>query len=208
MTVETIRTYGGQSVPERSAQRRRQFLDAGLTVFADAGYHSTSVTAICRTASLARAQFYEHFDNREDLLLAVYDHIQDQARHAVLAALREHATADITTRAGVAVAAYAESVGADPRRARISFVEIIGVSPRVEQHRIDQRRIWSQFVESELRSVVGPDFVPPGGYAAATTGFIGALMALVHQWSTTTPKPPLDDLTEVLTRFLVSLMQA
>lgn len=205
VTAETIRTYGGQAVPDRRAHRRHQFLEAGLSVFADTGYQSASVTTVCRAAGLARAQFYEHFDNREDLLLAVYDLIQDDARRAVIAALHEHGTDAVAARVRVAVTAYAESIGSDPRRAHISFVEIMGVSARVEQHRIDQRAIWSQFVEAELRHSIGRDFVPPGGYPAAVTGFIGALMALVHQWSTTTPRPPLTDLTEVLTRFLVSL---
>ncbi|WP_280444908.1 TetR/AcrR family transcriptional regulator [Nocardia brasiliensis] len=201
----TTRTYGGRPVQDRRVDRRRQFLDAGLTVFGESGYRNSSITSVCRAAGLARAQFYELFDNREDLLLAVYDLIQADAREAVLAAAAA-ATGDATARATAAVTAFAESVGSDPRRAAISFVEVIGVSDRVEQHRIEQRAIWMQFFEAELRNACGPGFAPPGGYATAATGFIGALMALVHRWSTTDPRPPLADLTEVLTRFLISLV--
>ncbi|WP_067690869.1 TetR/AcrR family transcriptional regulator [Nocardia jejuensis] len=200
------RTYAGQAVPDRRVQRRQQFLDAGVEVFGTSGYASSSITVVCKSAGLARAQYYEHFSNREELLLAVYDMIQTDARDAVASALREHADAPAATRVAVAVTAYARSLGSDPRRAAISFVEIIGVSPHVEQHRIDQRTVWAEFFETELRRLVGPDFQPPGGYPAAATGFIGALIALVHQWSTTDPRPPLNDVTEVLTRFLLGLI--
>ena len=52
----------------------------------------------------------------------------------------------------------------------------------------------------------GSDLPPAGGYKAAATGFIGALMALVHQWSIDGTRAELDDLIEVLTRFLISVI--
>ncbi|WP_433574933.1 TetR/AcrR family transcriptional regulator [Nocardia brasiliensis] len=203
----TTRNYGGRPVVDRRSDRRQRFLAAGLTVFGETGYTSSTITALCQAAKLARAQFYENFDNREDLLIAVYDLVQNDARSAVKAATEQIASTDPVTRARVAVTAYAESVGADPRRARVSYVEVVGVSARVEQHRVDDRRIWSAFMESELRRAAGDTFIPPGGYPAATTGFIGALMALVHQWSVSDPHGDLTDVIEVLTRFLLSLLQ-
>lgn len=190
---------------DRRAQRREQFLAAGLAVFGEQGYQASSITGVCKAAGLARAQFYEHFGNREELLLAVYDLIQSDARRAVGDALAAAGGADVPARARVAMRAYAESIGRDPRRARVSFVEIVGVSDVVERHRVDQRAIWVRFFADELRQALGPDFVPVGGYTAAATGFIGALMALVHQWSIGAAGFDLDDLVSVLTQFLVGL---
>lgn len=199
------RVYGGQLVQERRSERRQQFLAAGLAVFGEAGYPASSITSLCQAAGLARAQFYEHFRNREELFIAVYDLIQDQARQAAEAAAARSAGQSAAERVRAAVQAYAESVGRDPRRARIAFVECIGISERVEQRRIEQRLVWSRFMESEMRKAFGPDFVPIGGFAAATTGFIGALMALVHQWSSAGSDAELSDIIDVLTRFLLSL---
>ncbi|WP_433578505.1 TetR/AcrR family transcriptional regulator [Nocardia brasiliensis] len=199
------RVYSGQPVDDRRAHRRDQFVAAGLAVFGENGYRESSITAICKAAGLARAQFYEHFTNREELLRAVYDLVQSDARQAVAAAVTGTDGGDFVTRARAGVLAYAESVGNDPRRARVSYIESVGVSADFEQHRIDERRIWAEFLAAELRRALGPDFVPVGGYPTAATGFIGALMALVHQWSSTEPRESLDDLVEVLTRFLVSL---
>ncbi|MFE3194176.1 TetR/AcrR family transcriptional regulator [Nocardia sp. NPDC059240] len=208
MTESSVSTrkYSGRPVEDRRAERRTEFLAAGLEVFGGGGYRESSITSLCRAAGLARGQFYEHFGNREDLLLAVYDLIQDDARHAVTAAVEVAGTADVRVHMAAAVTAYAESVGRDPRRAAVSFVEIVGVSPRVEQHRLTQRETWVQFFIERMRQSVGPDYVPPGGFRAAATGFIGALMALVQQWSTAEPRPDLADVTAVLTAFLTGLV--
>lgn len=203
----SFRTYDGRPVDERRAERRAQFIAAGLEVFGEAGYQGSSITGLCKVAGLARAQFYEHFQNREELLLAVYDLIQSDARQAVADAVTADDD-DVTARARRAVRAYAESIGKDPRRARVSFVEIVGVSPQVEQHRVDQREVWAKFFAAELQHVMGANFVPVGGYRLAATGFIGALMALVHQWSSSAPQTDIDDVIEVLTIFLVSIIGA
>lgn len=196
--------YDGRPVADRRAQRREQFLAAGVVVFGESGYQNSSITALCRAAGLARSQFYEHFDNREDLLIAVYDRIQTEARQAVTAATA--ASGDAVGLAQAAVRAYAEAIGRDPRVARIAHVEVVGVGERVEQRRMEQRALWMDFFEDQMRRALGPDFEPPGGFHTAVTGYFGALLALVHQWSTGDEQTDLAGITEVLTRFLISLM--
>ncbi|TJZ80478.1 TetR/AcrR family transcriptional regulator [Rhodococcus oryzae] len=199
---EVERHYGGRPVTARKAERRSQFLGAALAVFTEKGYARSSVADICAAAGLARSQFYAEFASREDLLLALYDQIQSDARDAMVAGLAEVDSADVREHAAAAMAAFVESIGQDPRRAQISYVDIVGVSPRVEQHRLDQRAVWRGFFESTLRGVAGAGFVPPGGYEMASTAFIGALTALVHQWSTTDPRPPVAGLIDVMTTVL------
>ncbi|MFF2555952.1 TetR/AcrR family transcriptional regulator [Nocardia sp. NPDC058058] len=199
------RTYDGLPVEDRRADRRTRFLTAGLAVFGESGYQNSSITMLCRAAGLARSQFYEHFTNREDLLLAVYDEIQEVARREVAAAIAATGGQPGLAPTRAAVTAFAESVGRDPHRAQVTFVEVVGVSAAVEAHRIEQREKWVDFFAEEMRKTFGPSFIPPGGYRAAATGFIGALMALVHQWSTSVPRPELTDAVAVLTCFLNSL---
>ncbi|WP_433525292.1 TetR/AcrR family transcriptional regulator [Nocardia pseudovaccinii] len=199
------RMYDGRPVADRRAQRREQFLVAGVAVFGESGYQNSSVTALCRAAGLARSQFYELFENREDLLIAVYDRIQTEARQAVTAATTA-ASGDAVGLAQAAVRAYAESIGRDPRVTRIAHVEVVGVGERVEQRRMEQRALWTAFFEDQMRRALGPEFVPPGGFHTAVTGYVGALLALVHQWSTGDEQTDLAGITEVLTRFLISLM--
>ncbi|WAC57780.1 TetR/AcrR family transcriptional regulator [Gordonia sp. SL306] len=201
------RTYGGISVTERRDHRRVLFLDAGLAVFGEDGYQNASVSAICARANLARGHFYEQFSDREELLLAVYDRIQDDGRAAVTEALATLGDGDIETRARCAVDAYARSIGSDHRRAAVAFVEIVGVSARVEEHRLEQRAVWGEFIAAELKRALGEDYVPPGGWSAATTAIVGALIAMVEQWasSPTERARRLHDVSDVLVRFLLAL---
>ncbi|WP_066907491.1 TetR/AcrR family transcriptional regulator [Millisia brevis] len=204
----TPRTYGGQAVEDRRRERRERLLQAGLEVFGDEGYRNSSIAKVCATADVVRAQFYEHFTNREDLLVAVYDWIQAEAQADVLAALTAApADAGMEERARATMTAFTRSIGNDPRRAAIMFVEIVGVSPRVEERRIARREVWAEFLRSEMQRALGDSFVPPGGYSTAAAGFIGALTGLVHHWATTDAGTNPDDIVEVATRFLVSLIR-
>ncbi|ORM33385.1 TetR/AcrR family transcriptional regulator [Williamsia sp. 1135] len=207
-TFADTRIYGGKSMAVRRAERRAKFIEAGLTVFGGKGYAASSVADICAEAGLARSQFYSEFGSREDLLLGVYDAVQDDSQTAVVAALeREGADAEKALLTAAAMAALVRSVGDDPRRARIVFVEMIGVSSRVEKHRANRRALWAEFIAATIAERSDGGFTPPGGYKLATTAFLGALTELVHAWSTSDPRPPIDDLIAVITAVLNALVR-
>lgn len=197
------RMYAGQSSAARKARRRARFLHAGIEVIGVRGYAATSVADICTAAGLARSQFYSEFANREALLIDVYELIQDDALAAVVAALDGHIDRDRRALVAAAMTALVGSIGGDPRRARISYLEMLGVSDAVEQHRTRRRAQWLDFFENTLRSEIGADFVPPGGYHLAATAFLGALTEIVSDWSRTDPpRPPIERIVETMVAVL------
>lgn len=196
------RTYGGRSVSDRLAERRRRFLDAALAEFTGTGYAASSVTAICRVAGLSRRQFYELFDDREDLLIALYDEIQGDARTAVAQALADNNSRDLHQLATTAMAAYMASVGNDPRRAEVSFVQIVGVSARVERHRLDGREEWVEFFVAAMAEFA--DREPSERQRHLAIAFVGALTGLVHRWSSADDPVPLAAVVAVLADILLA----
>jgi AcrR family transcriptional regulator len=66
------------------AERRRQIVNAAKQVFADAGYHATSISAIIERAQIARGTFYLYFASKA----AVFDSILDQAMTDLRARIR------------------------------------------------------------------------------------------------------------------------
>ena len=63
--------------PVRTARReetRRQLLDAAGRLFAERGYHATSVPDIVRAAGVGHGTFYEYFGSRHEILLALTEH--------------------------------------------------------------------------------------------------------------------------------------
>lgn len=196
------RTYGGLPVAERLADRRRRFLDAALAEFASEGYAQTSVTSICRSAGLSRRQFYELFTDREELLIALYDEIQRAARDAIATALSENTSRDVHDLATAAMRAYMESVSSDPRRAEVSFVQVVGVSPGVEQHRLDGRDEWVRYFVSAMSAFAGR----PTDRSSDQLGiaFVGALTAVVHRWSLSPDQGSIEEVVRVLADILIA----
>jgi AcrR family transcriptional regulator len=66
----------------RRARTRAALVDAARTVFARKGFEGASLDEIADTAGYTRGAIYKHFDGKEDLLLAVFDLINDEALDA------------------------------------------------------------------------------------------------------------------------------
>src|SRR3954454_17030922 len=69
-----------------TVQRRRLF-EAAATVFARRGFADATAESISREAGMSKATFYEHFANKEECILALFD-------AAAAETLREMAEAD------------------------------------------------------------------------------------------------------------------
>ncbi|AHH15168.1 putative transcriptional regulator, TetR family [Nocardia nova SH22a] len=201
------RRYGGRAVAERKAERRDRFLRAATRIFAERGYPNCSLADVCAAAGLSRRQFYEEFATREDVLVAAYDRIQDEAAAAVTTALAE-AGGQPTGRAAIttALTAYLASIDSDPYRAKVAFVEVVGVSERMERHRRDRRHLWAQVIDTAIVPLSGPGArtAGPPGLAAGT--LIGAVNGLADEWLFRQPRPPVGDLVELLVRVADSLI--
>jgi AcrR family transcriptional regulator len=65
----TRRTAEGTATFERLLREAEQ-------VFSRSGYHSASVSAICREAELAHGTFYRYFDNKEDVFLHIVERLE------------------------------------------------------------------------------------------------------------------------------------
>lgn len=200
--------YAGKSAEERKAERRRRFLDAALELFgAGPGYRSTTVAALSEAAGLSTRQFYEEFRNLEDVLAALHLQVNDRAEAAVLAAAAEAAGTPLPERADAIFRAYAADVTGDPRRIRITFVEIIGVSPRLEEQRLARRAQWVELICAEARAAAARREAAPRDYRLAATGFIGSVNGLLHDWSAGWVEATLDEVVDELVRQLLGILR-
>lgn len=130
-TGEAGRLYGGESQAERTARRRQRFLDAGLQVFGTSGYRTATVRQLCKQAELTDRYFYESFGHTEDLLVAVYQQQFARIQSDVVAALARAPQLDPMQAVHAALQALF-TAAADPRVARACWLEVLGVSPRVD----------------------------------------------------------------------------
>jgi AcrR family transcriptional regulator len=63
---------------KRSLEKRARLKVAGLTLFGEKGYESTSIDEIARRAKLAIGTFYQHFRSKRQLLLALMDELLEK----------------------------------------------------------------------------------------------------------------------------------
>ncbi|QOV40627.1 helix-turn-helix transcriptional regulator [Streptomyces ferrugineus] len=200
--------YGGKSAEERQAERRRRFLDAALQLFGDSpGYRGTTVAALSEAAGLSTRQFYEEFRTLEDVLAALHLEVNGWAEAALLAAAAESENLPLAERATAIFRAYAGNVTADPRRIRITFVEIIGVSAPMEKQRLARRARWIDLVCAEVAAAVARGEAAPRDYRLAVTAFIGSVNGLLHDWSAGWVDATLDEVVDELVRILLGILQ-
>ncbi|MBB5873413.1 AcrR family transcriptional regulator [Allocatelliglobosispora scoriae] len=145
-------TYGGQSRQERSADRRHRILTSSRHIFAARGYDDVTVADVCAHSGVAKRDFYEHFADRESLLLAVHREQNDWLLAGITAAAPPHpAGLDELFRA--TMGAKVALLLAHPDRARVIYIN----APRLETRRRELLREEAVLFDGLLHGVpAGP----------------------------------------------------
>jgi len=66
---------------EIRAEKRALIIETGLKLFADKGFHATSITNITKTAGISKGLLYNYFDSKEDLLRRIiFDYVEGIAK--------------------------------------------------------------------------------------------------------------------------------
>ena len=149
-------------------QTRAALVQAALELFGEQGLDVPSLDAICDRAGYTRGAFYVHFKTREDILVAVMDHVGA----LFLAAMFEGLGAD------AAAAATAAMGGKTPARrlhhAMSRFVEMVrsgayplmavaGTGPLVRPHQLLDACARSAVVRERYRELVGVSLAAVAG---------------------------------------------
>lgn len=66
---------------ERSRRKREAILRAGLALFSERGYESTTVEEVAHRASVAVGGFYQYFRSKRQLLLVLMDRLLEEVSH-------------------------------------------------------------------------------------------------------------------------------
>jgi AcrR family transcriptional regulator len=69
------------------ATSRERIRDAAKALFAERGYETASTADICRLAGTSQSQIIKHFENKQGLLEAIFEHAWEQINPAVSLAI-------------------------------------------------------------------------------------------------------------------------
>lgn len=75
-----------------AARRRKQLLDVALRVFAERGFHPTSMNDLADAAGVTKPVLYQHFGSKRELYLELLEDVGTQLRESIGKATSEAAT--------------------------------------------------------------------------------------------------------------------
>jgi AcrR family transcriptional regulator len=188
-----------------TVQRRRLF-EAAATVFARRGFADATAEAISREAGMSKATFYEHFANKEECILALFD----EAATETLRQMAEADPGDAPTYAEhlrLGTRAFLRTLAEWPDAAQTLLVEIIGAGPRATERR---DAILEAFADAIYRDNerVAPRYDWPR-FATRDDAFacVGAIVELAsRQLRTGTPRD-IRQLEPVIERLMTGILR-
>ncbi|WP_237831761.1 TetR/AcrR family transcriptional regulator [Sandaracinobacteroides sayramensis] len=155
-------------------QRRRQLLDVAWRIVGQDGADALTLGTVAKQAGVTKPVVYDHFDDREGLLVALYrdfDARQTEVLDAALAAGDSKSEA----RAGIIADAYVDCVLAQGREMP-SVLGALAGSPALEQVKRNYQRAFI----AKCHALLTPDAADGPATEARFWGMVGAADALAN----------------------------
>lgn len=200
------RIYSGLSAAERDAERRHRLLAAGLELIGTRGLAGTSVERLCSTAKVSTRHFYQLYENKEAAFLDLYGTITARSLRAASTSLAESAGEPMASRVSAALQAYLWPMVVDRRVARIAFVEIMAVSPQVEESRLRFRESLVTLIVSEGTAAVERNEVTERDFRIAALALAGSANAIVYDWALRPDSRPVVEVMSAMTDLAITLL--
>jgi AcrR family transcriptional regulator len=207
-TLPTVVPRGRHAPPleVRLTVQRRRLFEAAATVFAQRGYAEATAEAISREAGMSKATFYEHFANKEEAILALFDEAATEVmRQMALASEQKSPTYPEHLASGTR--AFLRTLAEWPDAAQTLLVEIIGAGPRATERR---DAILEAFTDAIYRDNerIAPNYGAPR-FASRDDAFacIGAIVELASRQLRTKNPRDIRELEPVIDRLMLGILQ-
>jgi AcrR family transcriptional regulator len=179
-----------------AAHKRRRMIDAMAELCADQGYEATKIADVVRRAHVARKTLYDNFAGKEELFLAAFDTILEDAEAEVAEAC-DAVDADWVARTEAGLRALLEYVAAHPYAARLALVEAPAATPASAAR---YEAAIDGFI-ARLREAAPPG---PGRPATLEEALVGGTVWIVQRQVRRDGGAGAPDLLPELTEFVVS----
>jgi AcrR family transcriptional regulator len=187
-----------------SVQRRRLF-EAAAAEFARSGYAEASAEAISRAAGMSKATFYEHFANKEECILALFDEAATEVLR-VMAEGTEAGGADPIERLRGGLRAFLAMLARYPNESQTLLVEIIGAGPRAAQRRDEIFALFADAITAENATAARAGRLAPLASPDDAYAVVGAVAELASRQIRLGVPSDVRDLEPVIERLMLGVM--
>jgi AcrR family transcriptional regulator len=190
----------------RQDQQRRRLFAAAASVFSRVGYAEATAEAIAREAGMSKATFYEHFNNKEDCIIALFD----AAIEVILGAMREagerHPRAAPRERVRAATEAFLGAVEAFPDESQTLLVEIVGAGPRAMARRDEALDAVARYIDELNRYDHARGAAPRFASGHDAYAIAGAVVELASRQLRTGTPATISELEPIVERLAMGLL--
>jgi AcrR family transcriptional regulator len=207
VTVSVPRGRHAPPLEVRLGVQRQRLNEAASEVFCRMGYADASAEAIAREAGMSKATFYEHFSNKEECMLSLFDEAVTEVARVMGVAASGQPSGTYHERVRAGIDALLQVVGEHPRTTQTLLVEIIGAGPKAIERRdamLDALAAWFFRDNEKAAAREGvPAFASPDD-ALAVAGAVTELMS--RQVRTGRPER-MEDLAPIIERVFLGTLQ-
>jgi AcrR family transcriptional regulator len=166
---------GRGNAPEDSDRSQRERLFGAIVALSsERGYEATKIGDLVKLAGVSRAAFYDHFRDKEELLLAAVDALVEPT-----IALIERSESAGTGEARVrqAVEAAMKLFAEQPAASKMCFIEVYAAGQAGEAEIERVMDLFERFGIAELNQIPGRKGMPPQMVRA----MLGGLQKVIHK---------------------------
>lgn len=179
--------------------RHRQLLETAIGLLEAGGSEAVRMDSLARAAGVSRPVVYEHFQNREGLLVGL---IELHGRLMRRDPSREPADADdFETELRASVRSYVEGVGRRGLALR-SLMNAVGISPTVDEVRA---RVWNAAIDTWAERYERHFDLPPDDVRALAEFHLQGLWALAGRCAA--GQIDLDHVVDLHTRIVMATLR-
>ena len=163
-------------------ERRAAILASALTVFAEKGYHATSVTDLVEAAGVARGTFYLYFESKHALFTELLDEVLGLLRGAVQGVDTRPGAAPLAEQLTQTVTRVLQVARAHRPIATLVFREAVGLDANVDARiAAFEERLQAYLVES-LERGVAMGLLRGHATEPVATAIYGAIRQVIVRW--------------------------
>ena len=192
----------------RQDRQRARLFAAASVVFARAGYADATAEAIAREAGMSKATFYEHFGNKEDCIVALFDAATETLLRNMRDAAEQHADADPPTRVRTTLGAFLGTLARYPNESQTLLVEIVGAGPRAMERRDRALDAVAAYIDDLNRGDADRGVAPRLGSPHDAYAIAGAVVELASRQIRTGVPDHIGELEPVVERLILGLLAA
>lgn len=177
-----------------AAERREQLIEVATSVFAEQGFHTTSMNDVAEAAGVTKPVLYQHFSSKRDLFLELLTTIGEQLRTRIAKATAQAPGPRQQIEAGFH--AYFDYMDANTDAYRVLF----GAGSRRDPEFASLTRAVEESIAEAIAELIVVDGHLAENRELIAHTIVGMTEAASRYWLAHDREPPLEQLSDAVAR--------